>query len=185
MKNTKKKKNWIQKHLFWSTIILIFIIGIIFGMIGGNKAKSNLNSFSKNKNAIPSYQIGESFNLGNFQYTINSVEIKSNLSSPFGVQKTKGAFLIVNLTLRNIGNKTKYMNHKIYALDSHGREFQSSNAYSLDVNDYLFPVANRNYKVKPGSSKTGELVFEVPRNISEKIGIKKNNWDQNFSAFIY
>jgi len=130
--------------------------------------------------SIPTYTLGESFIVEPFKYTINSVETESQLVSMFGVENAQGIFLIVDLTLENIGNEAEYVNDELYIIDSQNREFESDYEYSLYVDNYLSSID----KVNPGLSETGQLVFDIPVDITGKIGVKKSMWNDKFSAFI-
>ena len=179
----EKKKNWFLKHWFISIILGLVFIGIISGItsnLSGGENSSSETSGLPGENSISTYAMGESFIIEPFKYTINSIETETQLASVFGIKETQGAFLIVDLTLENVGNEAEYINDELHVIDSQNREFESDYEYSLYVDNYLSSID----KVNPGLSETGQLVFAVPADISGKIGIKKGMWNEKFSAFV-
>jgi len=146
-----------------------------------NNTSNNSSKLPKeNSNKIPTYSIKEPFVLGNLKYTLNSVETKDKLTKVWGVKKAEGTFLIINMTMKNIGNEPEYVNDEIYVIDSQGRKFE--NDYESGV--YLDEELSSIEKINPSMSKTGQLVFDIPTNLSGEIGIKENMWNSNYGAFI-
>lgn len=160
-------------------IVLIAIVCLIvaFSTMGGT---TSTNNSSSKTNEIHTYQVGEPITLNSFKYTINSVEQKTNIIGAMGYLTKEGNFLIVDLTLENVGNEAEYINDELYIVDSQNREFESDYEYSMYVDNYLSSIN----KINPGLSETGQLVFDIPENLEGKLCIKKNMWATECSAYI-
>ena len=173
----KKKVNLVLSK--W-LIFLIMVICLIVAFSTMSEPSPEYIDEAGEISSIPTYALGESFTLGNFKYTLNSVEQKSKIIGAMGYLTKEGNFLIVDLTLENIGEEAEYVNDEIYIIDSLAREFESNHELSFYLDNYLSSID----KINPTLSQTGQLVFEVPVDIIGKVGIKKSMWTDKFSAFV-
>ncbi|NMM17909.1 MAG: DUF4352 domain-containing protein [Cellulomonas sp.] len=98
---------------------------------------------------------------GKFEFTVTSIEpgVPSVGSDAFG-QKAQGQFVLMHLTIKNIGDKAQYFDGSSQkAFDAQGREFSSDAGaaiYLEDSNSFL-------NEINPGNTVTGTVVFDMPR----------------------
>lgn len=183
--STKNKKPWYGR---WYAIVLYVFIGIIvlsaiFGTSNqGQTEDTSTNSIPK-ENGIPTYSLNQEFEYGDFAYTIHGVETKSQVGdSVFGTEKADGVFLIVDLTIENIGKEPEYFQDNVYITDSEGREFEEdSDAKIYYGYDNLFSGLD---KLQPNLPKRAKLIFDVPTDLEGKIGIKKSMWSSDFGVYV-
>jgi len=126
------------------------------------------------------YGLNEEVIVGNFAYTFLSVKEKIYLGSNYLKLEPSGVFLIFDIEVENIGNEADYINNEIYIIDNQGRELsQENSAWAYLEDNIIFEELN------PGLTKTGQIVFDVPKDIKGKIGIKKGILTNKFEAFVY
>ncbi|NMM32105.1 MAG: DUF4352 domain-containing protein [Cellulomonas sp.] len=98
---------------------------------------------------------------GKFEFTVTSIKpgVPSVGSDAFG-QKAQGQFVLMHLTIKNIGDKAQYFDGSSQkAFDAQGREFSSDAGaaiYLEDSNSFL-------NEINPGNTVTGTVVFDMPR----------------------
>ena len=87
--------------------------------------------------------------------------------------------LIIDVEVENTGNEADYINNEIYIIDNQGREFeQDDDAWIYLDDNFIFEELN------PGLTKKGQIIFDVPKDIEGKIGIKKSMWSSDFSVYV-
>jgi len=105
------------------------------------------------------HDIGKTFTVGEFAYTVNSVSSSQHLGEgPFSMT-TEDEFIIVNVTVRNNDTEERMVDTLLFTLiDSQGIEYDPEAGAVL----YLDSAGSFFYEdVNPGVSRTGDVVFEV------------------------
>ena len=104
--------------------------------------------------------IGTAVRDGKFEFTVTAIDpgVASVGSDAFG-QKAQGQFVLVHLTIQNIGDKAQYFDGSSQkAFDAQGREFSADTGaaiYLKDANSFL-------NEINPGNTVTGTVVFDMP-----------------------
>jgi len=185
----EKEDGWISKHPYYTIGIFfgaIIILSMISNLGSDNSSNIETNTNSGNslptENGLPVYSVGDEVIVEDFKYILHGVETKSEIEGYFSNEKADGVFLIIDLTMENIGNTAEYLNDEIYIVDDRGREFEEDTdaKYKLDDSERFGSLD----KINPGLSKRGKMVFDVPADIKGKVGIKKSIWSSDFSVFI-
>ncbi len=197
------RENWFERHKILGTILIIFgaiiLISIIFEAITGSEDSAEASDMSSlpeqksgdlsniplddaSENNLPveeimeDHSLGERFIHGNFAYTFNSVETASEIGGNdyFDGAKAEGIFLIVDVTIENIGQETEtFLGDAIVVIDELGRVFETDDeawVYSGEDNNFMFE------QMQPGLPKTGKIIFDVPKNIKGKFRVSKDSF---------
>ncbi len=93
--------------------------------------------------------------VGGLSYSITSVQ----RASSFGDETPAGEFIIVKLTVRNVGSKSATVSSSDFHLKRGETEYDSSSV-SLGEGGFFLTQVN------PGTAKSGLLVFDVPASTS-------------------
>ena len=174
----EKKKNWFRRHWILTIIFIIIILGIIGSMVD-TPAGGNDNSSIIDKNPSNNYNLNERIVIDNFAYTFTDMKTMVRIGSAYFGQEPNGVYLLFDVEVENIGNEADYINNEIYILDDKGREFsQEDSAWIYLDNNLIFEELN------PGLIKKGQIIYDVPKDLNGKLGIKKNSWSSDFSAYI-
>ena len=160
----------------WRIILLLIIISVVMGAIQDQTGSS---SKTTQVNEQTTYGLGDRIVLGNTAYTINNISNTQTIGSyVFGSligKKADGVYLVVDLTVENIGTKSDQVwswdNIKI--IDNQSREF----SHDVQAEIYLPSEEQMNFgQLQPGLPKRGELVFDIPLNTRGAIKISQGGF---------
>lgn len=166
-KTNNPKKNWFARHKVASAILGIILIAIIAGAAGGG-SKSDTTTGDKvktdNKATVTIAKVGEPARDGQFEFVIKSVTCgKPSVTDSSGyVTKTAhGQYCLMDITVKNIGDKAQYL------LESDQKLLNSAGLqYSPDSTATLTHSNNSDAliaQVNPGNTVQGVLVFDIPK----------------------
>lgn len=109
---------------------------------------------------VKTYVIGDRVVSGNIAYTITNVQTSPTLSNEYSSTSADGIFVIVDMTLENIGKETITMtSNYVKLVDDQARVFES------DSDSWMYIDNNNNLLLKqlqPGLQTNGRIVFDVP-----------------------
>ena len=115
----------------------------------------------------PSFTIGQVVNVGDVEYTVNSLSTATTLGSEYFNQTANGVYLVVEVRVKNNGQKAMMIDTNLFSLvdgeivyDSDGTASTYANTDESGTNLGFF-LENLN----PGLEKTGKVVFDVPQSI--------------------
>ena len=115
----------------------------------------------------PSFTIGQVVNVGDVEYTVNSLSTATTLGSEYFNQTANGVYLVVEVRVKNNGQKAMMIDTNLFSLvdgeivyDSDGTASMYANTDESGTNLGFF-LENLN----PGLEKTGNVVFDVPQSI--------------------
>ena len=115
----------------------------------------------------PSFTIGQVVNVGDVEYTVNSISTATTLGSEYLNQTANGVYLVVEVRVKNNGQKAMMIDTNLFSLvdgeivyDSDGTASMYANTDESGTN-FGFFLENLN----PGLEKTGNVVFDVPQSI--------------------
>jgi len=171
-----KKRSWFARHKFLTGLgaIVVFFVAVSAAN-GGSKdapaAGADTAAADVTQAAVAPSEaapapapaaaaIGTPVRDGKFEFTVTSVEpgVPSVGSDAFG-QKAQGQFVLMHVTIKNIGDKAQYFDGSSQkAFDAQGREFSSDTGaaiYLADSNSFL-------NEINPGNTVTGTVVFDMP-----------------------
>jgi len=178
-KEKKKLKTW--HWILLGIGIFLFLVAIFGGSDSSDSdnSKINTNSNSGNLNANKDYNLNEGIVVNNFQYVFTNPQIQSSVGDSYSGKDADGSFLILNLKVTNLGNEADYINNEIYFIDEQGREFsQDDDAWVYLENNFIFEELN------PSLTKSGQIIFDIPKNLNGKLCIKENLYSSNCKAYV-
>lgn len=169
--HTDPKPNWFVRHKILTVFLAVIAVAIVVGAInsasGGpsNKPDGSSNSV----NADPGSQdvptpdtaprIGTPVRDGKFEFVVSGVQAGvSSVGEDFLTETAQGEYILVTLTVRNIGDRAQaFATSAQKLLDGQGRQ------YSVD--DMATIVLDQNVayaQINPGNSIEATVAFDVP-----------------------
>ncbi len=106
------------------------------------------------------FEIGDTFKIGDLQFTINSVRIAESDKYNIKPSEKDYMFLFIDTTIENLGNKETYIhpNNNFRVVDKNGRN------YNLAWAEGKGSIEGT---LGPGRKISGEQSYEVPKDINE------------------
>jgi hypothetical protein len=179
-----KQRSWFARHKFLTSLgAIVVLLVVVSAANGGSKDAPTAGAATPAADvtqaaAAPSEAaraaapaaapapapaaaaIGTPVRDGKLEFTVTSIEpgVASVGSDAFG-QKAQGQFVLMHLTIKNIGDKAQYFDGSSQkAFDAKGREFSADSGaaiYLSDSNSFL-------NEINPGNTVTGTVVFDMP-----------------------
>ncbi|HFD6486638.1 TPA: DUF4352 domain-containing protein [Enterococcus faecium] len=169
----KVKKPFYKKVWFWVLIVLLFF-GIGGALSGGeNKDSATATSTSTNKETTKettakeekTYKIGDDVAVGKMEYKVNSVEVVKQVGPSVFPTNAKDTFLVVDLSVKNAGDKAVTVDSSFFKLKADGKTFEADSAASMSANqDENGNITNSFFmeSLNPDMQQTGKIVFDIP-----------------------
>ncbi len=113
------------------------------------------------------FTIGETIRAGNWEYRINRVQQAKTLSWGTSGDKAqaKGTFLLVYMTVKNIGSKNSALDASNYQLkDANGTAYNTTNLSQVASFIRSSKMANFGDQISPGQSLNTLLIFDLDSN---------------------
>ncbi|HEY9475617.1 MAG TPA: DUF4352 domain-containing protein, partial [Mycobacteriales bacterium] len=148
---------------------------------GGDKAADNTNAAGTNADAAGSdtvvatkaadkpkpaaAKIGTEVRDGKFAFTVTKVQPGlDHVGEGFAEQKAQGEFVLVHVTVKNIGDEAQLFDASSQTLvDTQGRQYDADSGVAAialaDSNSFL-------NNINPGNSVAGILVYDVPKGLA-------------------
>ncbi|GAA4231905.1 hypothetical protein FHR32_005916 [Streptosporangium album] len=143
-------------------IIVITLVGVVVTAVGcgGNCGRDTFGEPVDRSAKNRAIGIGKKVREGSFEFTVTKVTTASSVGDGPLARRARGRFLLVHLTVRNIGGEARIFfgdNQKVS--DDKGHEYLAdSNAATSD------PHSKSLYEeIKPGDKVSGVVAFDVPR----------------------
>lgn len=171
MEKEKQKKPIFKKWWFW--LLIVIIIGAVASSgdsddptsTSDNNQASNADS-SVEAEESESYKIGDVVQLGDIQYTIHGVEQASTIGSEYVNTEANGVFLVVDLTVKNIGNESAMVTSSFFKLKNGEKTFDADSSAMIYINQEgnssLF-LDNLN----PDVEMSGKVVFDISQETAD------------------
>lgn len=162
----KDQKSWFARHKVLTAILgLILVIIIVSAASGGDKTKTNGSNSSKTETqAATAAKVGEAARDGQFEFVVKSVTCgKASVTDASGyITKTaQGQYCLMDVTVKNIGDKQQYFSEGDQKLLNAGGQ-----QYSPDSSATLTNSNNSDAllaQINPGNTVEGTLVFDIPK----------------------
>ena len=167
----KIKKPFYKKWWFW-LIAIIIVVGLVGGGGDETETKSDMTADTASESEVVSessqeetesveetqiYSIGETVDVGDVTYVVNSVDSATNVGGEYG-QNSKGTYLLVNVTVTNNGDESLTVDNSLFKLLNDGKEYDSDSTAGIYANDDSSFFLE---SVNPELSLTGNVVFDV------------------------
>ncbi|EGP4853643.1 MULTISPECIES: DUF4352 domain-containing protein [Enterococcus] len=164
----KVKKPFYKRVWFWVLIVLLFF-GIGGALSGGeNKDSATATSTSTNKETTTkeekTYKIGDDVAVGKMEYKVNSVEVVKQVGPSVLPTNAKDTFLVVDLSVKNAGDKAVTVDSSFFKLKADGKTFEADSAASMSANqDENGNITNSFFmeSLNPDMQQTGKIVFDI------------------------
>jgi hypothetical protein len=128
------------------------------------KAAQPANPTQPAKKKTPVNGIGRQYRDGKFSFTVTKVKkgVRRVGDQYFG-QTAQGQFVLINVTVRNIGNEARTFDSSSQKLtDAQGRDFDADGAATIAMGEQ----SNAFLKdINPGNGVKGILIFDVPKGV--------------------
>jgi len=138
--------------------------GIVIGQCGV-ECKSDVDcsyGYSCNeKHECTTYKLNESIQEGNFKWIFTDYYTAQTLGGAYWSSTADGIYLAVYADVTNVGKSPEYMSSSLISLvDNQGRIFEPE-SYLLGYGEFMLVFD----KMNPGLSKSGYIVFDVPKDL--------------------
>ncbi|WP_169982520.1 DUF4352 domain-containing protein [Microbispora sp. H10836] len=175
----QKKGNGCLKAVLVGAAVLmsLIVVGVVLGGRGGDSRVSLTESpegtaqAAKTRTSRPSREarvpgLGDVAKDGRFAFKVTKVEKGlSQVGEGFTVHKAQGQYVLVHLTVKNIGDEAQtFTDYAQKLIDTKGRTFDADTGAAVWLqgsNAFL-------EKINPGNSVKGFLLFDVPKNLAIK-----------------
>jgi len=164
---SKSQRNWFSRHKFLSAlgalIIAIIVIVVLIKSTGGGGGSTTAGggggsgTTTSQKSAA---KIGTPVRDGKFEFTVTGVDPGKSSIGTAPLDKTaQGQFVLVHLTVRNVGNQPQTFDQSSQkGTDQQGRQLSPDTTAAIytDPNNFLA-------QINPGNSVQGILAFDIPK----------------------
>jgi hypothetical protein len=164
-----KSGNWFKRHKILSVILGLVVIAVIASIAGGGSKKSASSNTTSKKptTAAATARIGQEADDGNFAFTVTSIKCgEPNVTDSTGYlsKNAQGQYCLLNLSVRNIGNKAQTLDSTSqYLYNSSGQKYSSDNTATIYENPTSGTFFN---SINPGNTVNGIVVFDVPQGVT-------------------
>lgn len=177
-----------KKILKWGGIILLILI--VLGVIGSlgksgtqKTAETTTSPVATNEpkptEAKPKEQVAglnQSVTDGDLTFTVLNVKKQKTIGNQYTQKSAQGMYYLVTLKLENTGKQTKTFDSSMAKVtDDQEREYDRS----IDGQTALVMSQGKVdlflQQIQPGLSYTGDLVFDLPENISNPVLVVKSS----------
>ena len=161
--------------------VFIILLAIISPSNSDTNAPPSTPQAQNSKTAQTTAKLGDKVIAGDFAYTFNdmtkSKQIGENIAGTFMGEKADGIFLILDVTIENIGKESNniLIGSYVKILDDQGRTFEHNPTAEIYLKDDAFTFT----QLQPGLPKRGKIVFDVPENLNGKIEITTSLWSSD------
>lgn len=160
------KKKW---FLVLAAVVLVVIIAsaVNGGGSSGTSARDDAASAPAagggEKAAAPAKSaigIGQPARDGKFEFVVKGVDCsKTELGDQYMSKKAQGQFCIIDLTVKNIGDKPQsFFGDNAKLFNAQGQQFSADSEAAI----YLPNSSSLYEEVNPGNTLTSKVVFDVP-----------------------
>jgi uncharacterized protein (UPF0333 family) len=189
MKKLKKMSRpfWKKKRFLFPAILIVIIIAVASHGSGSSTQTATTSSTSSSKTASNSssassssssnssstvYKVGQTFKVGEFQYTVNSVKTANSIgdvANGLG-EKAHGIYYIVNITATNLDKTASTVDSNLFNIVQGGNKYSADSMATTDDNDTNNDMFLT--QLNPNVSMTGNLVFDVPANLTSGLQLQ-------------
>lgn len=184
----KKGKPFYKRVWFW--ILVVIVIAVLGNLATGKgsdnsssedsdsssqtskvadskeskESSSSSSSSEKAEKAEKAYKVGDKVTVGDMEYTVNKLSVTKTVGPTDFPTTAKGTFLVVNLTVKNIGKKSVTVDSSFFKLLDNGKEFSADSSGSMTANqDDTGNISNSFFlqELNPGVELSGNIAFDV------------------------
>lgn len=124
------------------------------------KKSKNETKAEKKSKQLETVSVGQPIRVGDVEYTVNSQNTNANVGNEYLNKTANGIYLIVNVTVKNLGDDALTVTNNFFKLIKDDKEYESDSTAGIYANnDSKFFLD----KVNPEGSVTGNIVFDVTK----------------------
>lgn len=181
-------KVYVEKKPFykrvWFILLAAFVVIGIFANMGGDsdskdtsasstatsKASSSMENTSTSSSSESNsekketvYSVGQTFTVGDVEYTVNSVSTSQTVGDEFLNETAQGTYLLLNVTIKNNGDDALSVSNDYFTL------YKGKTKYTSDSTASLYASDNSGFfleKVNPGNALTSNVAFDIPQDVA-------------------
>ncbi|MCI9890021.1 DUF4352 domain-containing protein [Micrococcales bacterium 31B] len=169
------KKPFYKRVWFWLLAIIAVIVIVSVAGQGGDKPTTATPSGAASsgpaapaESAAPAASGDQTVGLntpvtsGDFEFTVSEVKQgPDTVGSEYLNQKAQGTYMIVTLSVKNIGNAPEYfLDSSVKLVNTAGQEFSNDSTAAIYASTGGDAVWLK--EINPGNSVSGDLYFDVP-----------------------
>lgn len=159
----KKKRKW--PWIVLAVIAVFIVIAVATG--GGDKEETTAAGGAPGTTAAKADSAAAGLNAavrdGKFEFVVTGVEsgLTSVGDNPYLAKKAQGQFVVVSMTVKNIGTKPQSFSPAAQKVkDAQGRTFESDAMAQIALGDSDVPVWDN---INPGNTVQVKVVFDMPK----------------------
>lgn len=131
--------------------------------------KKKATKAEKKSKELKTVSIGEPVRVGDVEYVVNSRNVTDKVGGDYINKTANGVYLIVNVTVKNLGDDSLSVNNNFFKLLKDNKEYESDGSAGVYANkDSKFFLS----KINPESELTGNVVFDVTKETAEDTSLK-------------
>lgn len=128
-----------------------------------NKKKKK-TKVEKKSDTLKTVSIGQPIRVGDVEYVVNSRDVTGEVGDNYLNKKANGVYLVVNVTVKNLGDDSLFVNNNYFKLLKGDKEYESDSSAGIYANkDSKFFLS----KINPESELTGNVVFDVTKETAD------------------
>ncbi|WP_433436009.1 DUF4352 domain-containing protein [Nonomuraea sp. CA-141351] len=107
-------------------------------------------------------RIGSKVRDGKFEFTVTKMDKQARVGDEFLGTDAQGVFLLVHVTVENIGNEAQAFTSAAQKLHADGKEYEADAGAAI----YLKDSKSLYEKINPGNSVQGVVLFDIPKDLN-------------------
>ena len=177
------EKKPFYKRVWFIVLAVIVVIGVFASMGGSDDSKeatskstttskatttdssskaTTTDSSSKASSEETVYSVGQTFTVGDVEYTVNSVSTTQTVGDEFLNETAQGIYLLLNVTIKNNGDDALSVSNDYFTL------YKGKTKYTSDSTASLYASDNSGFfleEVNPGNALTSNVAFDIPQDV--------------------
>ncbi len=154
----------------------LVVIGVLANMGGSDNSKetaskstttsetttTDSSSKASSEETEATYSVGQTFTVGDVEYTVNSVSTSQTVGDEFINKTAQGTYLLLNITVKNNGDDALSVSNDYFTL------YKGKTKYTSDSTASLYASDNTGFfleEVNPGNALTSNVAFDIPQDV--------------------
>lgn len=168
------EKKPFYKRVWFIVLAALVVIGVLANMGGSDNSKetaskstttsetttTDSSSKASSEETEATYSVGQTFTVGDVEYTVNSVSTSQTVGDEFINKTAQGTYLLLNITVKNNGDDALSVSNDYFTL------YKGKTKYTSDSTASLYASDNTGFfleEVNPGNALTSNVAFDIPQ----------------------
>lgn len=170
------EKKPFYKRVWFIVLAALVVIGVLANMGGSDNSKetaskstttsetttTDSSSKASSEETEATYSVGQTFTVGDVEYTVNSVSTSQTVGDEFINKTVQGTYLLLNITVKNNGDDALSVSNDYFTL------YKGKTKYTSDSTASLYASDNTGFfleEVNPGNALTSNVAFDIPQDV--------------------